>query len=571
VRTNSHSPRRVVGLLFLVTLVGALSLPAAAQLLGLVDGLSHPPPALGLFAYNGFVPPVTPGASYVDPVFGTTVLRVTTDHSQDDLYARNMWWNADETRYLHRNPNGTAYADYLAAINVATGQVTHNGIPIGTLPGDEGFDPVNPNVVYYHSGASIHQVTLNANGTWTDAIYFTSPGGQTLLGMGGTINWLDASGRYMVVRYGPEPSVHLYDRQNLAAGAYANPVDGATTIDAGSYVGITPDGQFLVGYQGANGTAGLYHMGQGVSWKIDHANRAVAATATVFWSLCGDHGTFISPSDGRDYMVVSNCNDYAELWRVDVTNSIAGLDETGQKALPNNLRLIAWPTWSEVGSHVSTVATGPLRDWAFYATEDGTDTFNSGTVDVTTGAITPWHAYRQEIAAFNVVTGETRRLAQHRSRSIDADYYAMPRVSTSWGGRYVGWASNFNQNGVVDIYAIRFSATTDVTPPTVSITAPLAGAILTGATTLSATASDNVGVASVQFLLDGVALGPLLTTAPYTTTWTPTFALNGLHTLSAVARDAAGNSATATGVLVTVASLLSKPPTAPTNLKIIGR
>jgi hypothetical protein len=376
-----------------------------------------------------------------------------------------MWWNADETRYLHRNPNGTGFEDYLAVINVATGQVTHNGIPIGTLPGDEGFDPVNPNVVYYHSGSSLHQVTLNSNGTWTDSVYLTAPGGQTLLGLGGTINWLDASGRYMVVRYGPEPSVHLYDRQNLAAGPYANPVDGASTIDAGSYVGITPDGRFLVGYQGANGTAGLYHSGQGVSWKIDHANRAIARSANIFWSLCGDHGTFISPSDGRDYMVVSNCNNFAELWRVDITNSIGSLDETRQKALPNNLRLITWPTWAEVGSHVSTVATGPLRDWTFYATEDGTDTYNTGIVNAILGIISPWHAYRQEIVAFNVLTGEIRRLAHHRSRSIDANYYNMPRVSTSWGGKYVGWASNFNRSGVIDIYAMQFDATKSPASP----------------------------------------------------------------------------------------------------------
>jgi hypothetical protein len=451
-----------IALVLLIALIAVRSVPIGAQLLGLGDSLSHPPPALGPLAYNSFVPPESPGASYIDPVFGATVRRVTTDHSVDDLYARNMFWNADETRYMHRNPNGTAHADFLAVINVATGQVTHNGIPIGTLPGDEGFDPVNPDVLYYHSGSSIHQVTLNPNG-WTDSIYWTAPGGQTLLDMGGTINWLDASGRYMVVRYGPEPSVYLYDRQNLAAGPYANPVDGARTVDAGSYVGITPDGLFLVGYQGANGTAGLYHMGQGVSWRINHTNRSIAAAANVFWSLCGDHGMFVSPSDGRDYMVVSACNNVAELWRVDITNSVGGLDETGQKALPNNKRLIAWPTWSEVGDHVSAVATGPLRDWAFYSTEDATDIYNSGIVDAILGTISPWHAYRQEIIAFDVLTGEIRRLAHHRSRSVDADYNNQPRVSTSWGGKYVGWASNFDQRGVIDIYAVQFNATK--TPP----------------------------------------------------------------------------------------------------------
>ena len=44
---------------------------------------------------------------------------------------------------------------------------------------------------------------------------------------------------------------------------------------------------------------------------------------------------------------------------------------------------------------------------------------------------------------------------------------------------------------------------TDTTPPTVSLTAPAAGATVTGTVTVSANAADNVGVAGVRFLLDG--------------------------------------------------------------------
>ncbi len=51
---------------------------------------------------------------------------------------------------------------------------------------------------------------------------------------------------------------------------------------------------------------------------------------------------------------------------------------------------------------------------------------------------------------------EIRRLAHHRSRSMNFNYYYQPRVSVSWGGRYVGFASNFNQDGVVDVYVIPF-------------------------------------------------------------------------------------------------------------------
>jgi chitodextrinase len=91
----------------------------------------------------------------------------------------------------------------------------------------------------------------------------------------------------------------------------------------------------------------------------------------------------------------------------------------------------------------------------------------------------------------------------------------------------------------------------DTTAPTVSLTAPAAGTV-SGSVAVSATASDNVGVVGVQFLLDGANLTTEDTTSPYSVTWNTTSATNGTHTLSAVARDAAGNTTTSTPVTVTV-------------------
>ncbi|MGH7958947.1 MAG: Ig-like domain-containing protein, partial [Opitutaceae bacterium] len=93
----------------------------------------------------------------------------------------------------------------------------------------------------------------------------------------------------------------------------------------------------------------------------------------------------------------------------------------------------------------------------------------------------------------------------------------------------------------------------DITPPTVSITAPTGGTV-SGSIAVSATASDNVGVVGVQFKLDGANLGAEDTTSPYSITWNTTTATNGPHTLTAVARDAAGNSTTSAGASVTVSN-----------------
>jgi hypothetical protein len=98
------------------------------------------------------------------------------------------------------------------------------------------------------------------------------------------------------------------------------------------------------------------------------------------------------------------------------------------------------------------------------------------------------------------------------------------------------------------------NTTADTTPPTVSMTAPAGGSTVSGTVTVSANASDNVGVAGVQFKLDGNNLGAEDTASPYSISWNSTTAANGSHTLSAVARDAAGNQATAAPVTVTVSN-----------------
>jgi Bacterial Ig domain/Purple acid Phosphatase, N-terminal domain/Abnormal spindle-like microcephaly-assoc'd, ASPM-SPD-2-Hydin len=105
---------------------------------------------------------------------------------------------------------------------------------------------------------------------------------------------------------------------------------------------------------------------------------------------------------------------------------------------------------------------------------------------------------------------------------------------------------------------------TDATPPTVAVTAPVSGNTVKSTVTISASAGDNVGVAGVQFQLDGVKLGAEVTTQPYTVAWNTTAAADGTHVLTAVARDAAGNVATSVGVSVSVANAAVADTTAPT-------
>ena len=93
----------------------------------------------------------------------------------------------------------------------------------------------------------------------------------------------------------------------------------------------------------------------------------------------------------------------------------------------------------------------------------------------------------------------------------------------------------------------------DTTPPTIALTAPAnLTQSLTGTISITANASDNVGVQSVEFQVDGVAVGSPDTTSPYGVTFDTNTLASGQHAIRARARDTAGNlSAWATALVTT--------------------
>src|SRR5205823_3452602 len=108
--------------------------------------------------------------------------------------------------------------------------------------------------------------------------------------------------------------------------------------------------------------------------------------------------------------------------------------------------------------------------------------------------------------------------------------------------------------------SVTVTVSNDTTAPTVSIIAPAGGSTVSSTTTVTANASDNVGVVGVQFKLDGANLDIGSTTGPDTVAWATAAAINASHSLTAAARDAAGNTTTASSITVTV----SNDTTAPT-------
>jgi hypothetical protein len=128
-----------------------------------------------------------------------------------------------------------------------------------------------------------------------------------------------------------------------------------------------------------------------------------------------------------------------------------------------------------------------------------------------------------------------------------------------WGEYFQGLIDNIrvystalNQGQIRSDMNTPVGGSLDTTPPTGTITTPTNGATVSGVTTVSATASDSVMVASVQFQLNGVNIGNPVSVAPYSLAWDSRTVPNGTYTLSAVVSDSAGNTAQLNNVSVTV-------------------
>jgi hypothetical protein len=97
----------------------------------------------------------------------------------------------------------------------------------------------------------------------------------------------------------------------------------------------------------------------------------------------------------------------------------------------------------------------------------------------------------------------------------------------------------------------------DQTPPSVSVTSPSASTTVSGSVAIAASASDDKGVVGVQFKRAGSTnVGSEDTSAPFTVALDTTALANGSLSLTAVARDAAGNTTTSSAVVVTINNVI---------------
>lgn len=124
----------------------------------------------------------------------------------------------------------------------------------------------------------------------------------------------------------------------------------------------------------------------------------------------------------------------------------------------------------------------------------------------------------------------------------------------------VGMGSRNNEVRFDNMIVTAISAPTpgDSTAPTVSLTAPPNSATVSGNVTVSADASDNVGISKVEFYVDNQLKG-IDSTFPYSISLNTTTLTEGDHTLTAKAFDQAGNQATSSARTVKVENVTARP------------
>jgi len=139
-----------------------------------------------------------------------------------------------------------------------------------------------------------------------------------------------------------------------------------------------------------------------------------------------------------------------------------------------------------------------------------------------------------------------------------APYQFYWDTSAHADGSYELWAiahDSAGNQGQSDFIVVSVSNAIvgDTVAPTVSVTSPQGGATISGATTVSVSASDDSGVDRVQLYIDGSLLGTD-TTAPYQFYWDTNAYADGNYELQAIAYDSAGNQGQSTFITVSVSN-----------------
>ena len=453
------------------------------------------------------------GVPFKDPAFGTCVVRATNHAAEPPSgfarndYSRRQAFNVNNTRALAYSLNGAWHLydanslQYLRELNGPGGDAEPQWHP--TEPNSLYWIPINGGMVLNKLNVETNTSTVAANFTgklpWSDVarIWTKSEGSAS------------ADGRYWC----------------FMAETNSFGIRGVFTYDLQT--------QTVLGTRSLSERPDHVSMSASGRWCTISGSQTVAWDRTFTQSVQlhhgGEHSDLALGVDGHDYYVaVDYQSDGGDLYMLDIDSGV---------------KTVLFPTY------IAGTAT------AYHIS--GKSFAKPGWVLMSTYArfgAEKW-LHERVMAVELKANPKIVNIAHHHSTYNG--YWTEPHASVSRDFSHVLFTSNWGNGSDTDVDAFMvrlpdnlLGAAAPPPPPPADITAPAATAAVSGGSgsiSLTATASDNVGVTRVDFLVDGVVKGSDAT-SPYAINLDSTTLSDGDHTLVAKAYDAAGNVGTSATV-----------------------
>lgn len=314
--------------------------------------------------------------------------------------------------------------------------------------------------------------------------------------------------------------------------ANSNDVTGHGTLVAGTAAALSNNGVGIasvawdcrimpVRITDPNGFATYSTMAAGLTWAADHGARVANLSFTGV-----DGPTVTAAADyfqQKGGVVVGAAGNDASFRTTSDNPSIINVSGTDNK---DNLY-----SWSTRGNNIDVAAPGSV-----YTTD------RSGGY---AGAAGTSFAAPIVVGVAALVLSVNPSLTPAQVRDI------VKQSADDLGTK--GWDPSYGSGRVNASRAVQMAlaTNTDTVAPTVQFNSPWSGSMVSGNVDVLVAASDNVGVSTLNFSVDGVARGSVSGVSAYAFSWNAAGATNGTHVLSASAADAAGN-VTTTSIAVEV-------------------